>query len=555
MKIAFLVGSDTPSTRLSIEAICNLPDAKSVAILLDTDKSTIFRRIKNIKRNIRRQGFGYVFYRVMDAACEVLERLASKIISQEEVTNLLRKAFPEKCFSLKDIEKKYNIPFYEVGNLNSSMAASILKNVGAEIGVVIGTRILKKSTFAVPSKGCINIHKGKVPEFRGMPPGFWELYEGVNSASITIHFVEDGIDTGDIVGTKEIPIHKNETVVSLRKKLDIEGAKLLSQCVYKIMSGTENRTQQPKINIKSRTNPTRKECLELKRRTPKAISIKNTPYRAIKTLIYLAFYYTKTNRFIRYIKKKNGSCSTCILLYHRVNDYSSDVLTTTIEDFASHLTLIDKYFHPLSTSELYYLINNKKPIPAGTVVIHFDDCYRDVYTNAAPLLYSTNISATAFISSGYIDSNRQFEHDTEEYPFVFENLRSNEVYDLQYKGFEIAAHTVNHCNLGKIEIEQVQTEVNESKIELEKIVGKPIEFFSYPFGKKTDISKNACQIVQHAGFKALFSAYGGVVTNCCDLFDIQRKGANSEYLPLDLLMEIDGISIGDISKKLKKIFG
>ena len=103
--------------------------------------------------------------------------------------------------------------------------------------MVLGTRVLKRRIFEVPRLGCINLHKGRVPKYRGMPPGFWELYDGAASAGVTVHFIDEGLDTGDVLGTSEIPIHRKETPESLSAKLTLEGSRLLAKVVSQIQAG------------------------------------------------------------------------------------------------------------------------------------------------------------------------------------------------------------------------------------------------------------------------------------------------------------------------------
>ena len=125
-------------------------------------------------------------------------------------------AFPDR--SLAKLAACRGFPLFAAGNLNGAEAIKYLQSVDADLGIVLGTRILKRGTFPIPKQGSINLHKGKVPEYRGMPPGFRELYDGASSAGVTIHFVDDGPDTGDVPGAAEIPIHTKETPESLRRK-------------------------------------------------------------------------------------------------------------------------------------------------------------------------------------------------------------------------------------------------------------------------------------------------------------------------------------------------
>src|SRR5207248_5378428 len=108
--------------------------------------------------------------------------------------------------------------------------------------------------------------------------------------------------------------------------------------------------------------------------------------------------------------------------------------------------------------------------------------YRDVHTSGRPLLKAAGVPATAFINSGYIDTDRSFEHDREKYPFQYENSRQSDIHDWIAAGFEIGSHTVNHVDLGECNLQEGQFEVSQSKVQLESIMAQPVSLFSFPFG-------------------------------------------------------------------------
>src|SRR5205807_153364 len=153
------------------------------------------------------------------------------------------------------LKRKFGFKLIEAGNLNSAEAAEAVRRLAPDLGIVLGTRILKKGTFGVPRLGCINLHKGKVPEYRGMPPGFWELYDGAREAGVTVHFVDDGLDTGDIVYTAGVPILPVDTPVSLLEKLHQKGACAMAEAVSLIHAGA-GRQAQAQTSMKPRTKPT-----------------------------------------------------------------------------------------------------------------------------------------------------------------------------------------------------------------------------------------------------------------------------------------------------------
>ncbi len=504
LRIVFLVGSDSLSTRRTIESVCNLPCVEAVAILLDTAKPSFSARMRSLRRNMRREGPRYAAYRLLDGLSAFMDARANSFAPRGEVEALLRNAFPERCFTLADISARFRCPLIDVGNLNSPKSAAALRDCSADLGLVIGTRILRRSTFSIPSLGCLNLHKGKVPEFRGMPPAFWELYEGAERAGVTVHFVDDGLDTGDIVGSSEIPIHPNETEASLRTKLDWEGARLLAECVAELHAGTAQRTSQPKSSTRPRTRPTRLERNQLAKRRPGTLS-QAKPFKNIfKTSFYLGLYYSGIYALIRFVHRRKGHCRAAILLYHRVNDFSVDPLTTSTKRFAEHLVLLGRRHCVCDSESLVEQLNRREGIPPDLVMIHFDDCYRDVFSNAAPLLKSARMPAIAFISSGFIGTTRAFKHDEERYPFTFENLDAQEICALPGSGIGIGAHTVNHVDLGTVALPEANQEVFDCLRDLESLTGSPVKLFSFPFGQKSNIREDVREIIRKAGFSSTF---------------------------------------------------
>src|SRR5213594_1126417 len=160
LRVAFLTGSDNNSTRLSVESVCAVANVEPVALLLDTEHSGSMRRLKNLRKNIRKEGWKYIPIRIVEAMRSFTDRLVENaVVSKEEVCGVLRKAFPGRCFTLSEIAEKYGFRIAEVGNINGPVAIRTLKDMNVDLGIVIGTRVLKEGIFTVPKMGCINLHK------------------------------------------------------------------------------------------------------------------------------------------------------------------------------------------------------------------------------------------------------------------------------------------------------------------------------------------------------------------------------------------------------------
>ena len=156
MRIAFLIGKQDAATQAAIARVCALPQMEIAAVLLDTARPTFSEHWRNLKRNIRREGLSYIYFRALSFARSTLERCADQVISGAEVEKLLEAAFPES--SLRALACRYGFRVVDAGNLNADPAKEHLRNADADLGIVLGTRVLKRDLFSIPRRGCINLH-------------------------------------------------------------------------------------------------------------------------------------------------------------------------------------------------------------------------------------------------------------------------------------------------------------------------------------------------------------------------------------------------------------
>jgi peptidoglycan/xylan/chitin deacetylase (PgdA/CDA1 family) len=349
-----------------------------------------------------------------------------------------------------------------------------------------------------------------------------------------------------------VPILKTDTPDSLLEKLHEEGARLIASAVSAIRDGKAIPQPQEKRSIKPRTKPTKEEVALLRRRLPHW-KRQGDVSRIARNLYLLLVYYSGLYFLVRKYHSLRRRSRGAILLYHRVNDYSNDVLTVDTRSFAAQLLAISKRYPISSTAGLVECIRNKKPLQPTTLAIHFDDCYRDVLTNGAPIMKVLGIPACAFINSGFVDTDRSFPHDVAKYPFTYENFRSSDLQAWTSLGFEVGAHTVNHADLGRCTLETANYEIVACGEALRKIIGKPIDLFSFPFGRIDNISSSTRLTIAAAGYVALFSAHGGFIGPHTDAYDIPRMGSSGESSPVYCLLQIEGLALGQLASAVRRI--
>lgn len=112
------------------------------------------------------------------------------------------------------------------------------------ICVVAYGKILPKEILEIPSKGCINVHGSLLPKYRGAAPIQWAVINGDKTTGITTMYMNEGMDTGDMILKKEVEIGEDETTGELWNRLSEIGGELLVETLEKLQNGTAPRTKQ-----------------------------------------------------------------------------------------------------------------------------------------------------------------------------------------------------------------------------------------------------------------------------------------------------------------------
>ena len=139
---------------------------------------------------------------------------------------------------VKECALKYGLPVFQPERIKRAEAVEELKKFPADVFVVAAFgQILSEEILTMPKYGCINIHASLLPKYRGAAPIQWCIVDGEQETGVTIMQMDAGIDTGDILFTRTVPITKEETGGSLFDKLSRAGAELIVEALPKIEAG------------------------------------------------------------------------------------------------------------------------------------------------------------------------------------------------------------------------------------------------------------------------------------------------------------------------------
>ena len=143
------------------------------------------------------------------------------------------------CSPVKELAVSRGIPVFTPEKLRLPENVEVVREAEPDMIVVAAFgQILPKSVLDIPRYGCINVHASLLPKYRGAAPIQWSILDGESETGITIMYMNEGLDTGDILLQKVVPIDAEETGGSLHDKLAETGAEALVEAIPGIIDGT-----------------------------------------------------------------------------------------------------------------------------------------------------------------------------------------------------------------------------------------------------------------------------------------------------------------------------
>ncbi|MDG1873413.1 MAG: polysaccharide deacetylase family protein [Mariniblastus sp.] len=225
---------------------------------------------------------------------------------------------------------------------------------------------------------------------------------------------------------------------------------------------------------------------------------------------------------------EHGTVPAISLFYHRVADTDPNPWTIRCDEFQQQIDWFQENFDIVDLQELQRRIVggfNDRP----TLSITFDDGYAENCEFAMPMLVERRIPVTYFVTTFHTTEQQPFAHDVErETPLAANTIESLRALDLA--GVEIAGHSRNHLDLGKISCEKTLVdEVLTASQEMEDLIGRKLRYFAFPFGQHDNLNPRVFSLLREAGFLGVCSAYGGWNKIGGDPFHIQRIHGDPDF--------------------------
>jgi methionyl-tRNA formyltransferase len=146
-----------------------------------------------------------------------------------------RKVIPSP---VKEIALQHEMTPLQPGKVKEEAFQESLKTLQPEVIVVAAYgQILPKSILKIPQYGAVNVHASLLPRYRGAAPIVWAILKGEKLTGVTTMLMDEGMDTGNILLQREIPIEDDDTGETLQQRLALLGAQLLMETLERMKAG------------------------------------------------------------------------------------------------------------------------------------------------------------------------------------------------------------------------------------------------------------------------------------------------------------------------------
>lgn len=147
--------------------------------------------------------------------------------------------------AVKQYAKSQDLNILQPTNLKATAFTEELAALKANLHIVVAFRMLPKVVWQMPEYGTFNLHASLLPNYRGAAPINWAIINGETKTGVSTFFIDEKIDTGEMILQEEILIEENENAGSLHDKLMHLGSQLVLKTVSLIAEGNVETTPQP----------------------------------------------------------------------------------------------------------------------------------------------------------------------------------------------------------------------------------------------------------------------------------------------------------------------
>ena len=163
--------------------------------------------------------------------------------------------------AVKEYALAHNLPLLQPEKLKNEKFLDALRALHADLQIVVAFRMLPEVVWAMPPLGTFNLHGSLLPQYRGAAPINWAIINGEQETGVTTFFLQQEIDTGDLILQKRTPITDGDNAGTIHDRLMSIGAAAVVETVDCIIAGAAPKTPQPQgVTLKSAPKIFKETC-------------------------------------------------------------------------------------------------------------------------------------------------------------------------------------------------------------------------------------------------------------------------------------------------------
>ncbi len=140
------------------------------------------------------------------------------------------------------IASDHNIPVFRCRNINDDACGNFIQNLNPDLLVsAYFSQILKSEIISIPKTGVLNIPPGWLPAYKGAMAYFWVLNHGGDKGGVTVHWIDEGVDTGDVLARRSFLLKPRATQETVLMVTAVIGARLFRRVVKRLLAGKDAR--------------------------------------------------------------------------------------------------------------------------------------------------------------------------------------------------------------------------------------------------------------------------------------------------------------------------
>lgn len=201
----------------------------------------------------------YGFYGPRDFFCLGMRYLAVKA----------RALLPSRAppGTIARVAAAHGVPSRLVADVNDAACIERLRSLEPDLLISVGaSQVFGRDLLAVPRLDAINVHTGRLPEYRGMMSVFWQMCNGEDALGVTVHTMTETIDAGEVLLTRSMPLEGERCLHRVNRKATLLGARALIEVLRQYCDGSVTRTPVDASTGTYRSFPGREDVIRFRRR-------------------------------------------------------------------------------------------------------------------------------------------------------------------------------------------------------------------------------------------------------------------------------------------------